>query len=352
MNKRLLFIIPIFPKSIDEDTIVPFIFQFCTFFQKKYPLVKIDVLTLEYPKHKKEYNINGIRVFTLKKSFKGKIGGFLQLLNAIKKGILLQNKYKYIGVLSFWYSKPAIIGHILKKIFKLNHYTWLQGQDIKPHNKYLKRFPPKEKELISLGFQQQQQLFVYHKIFVKKIANVAVDPNILPKLNIKNRDIDIIGVGNLGPIKNYTKFIDIVFELKKIYPNINTLICGDGEEKSSLQKKINELKLSDNIKLYGYVSNIDVRNLMNNSKIFLHTSIFEGNPFVIQEALFSGCNVASTIDISFDTNIEIENFYFNEDINILASKINSVLSNNKQETKRVMPFDINNTAKTIYDSFF
>jgi glycosyltransferase involved in cell wall biosynthesis len=350
VNKRILFIIPIFPESIQDDTIVPFVFQFCAYFKQKYTEIDIDVLTLNYPINETKYIIEGITVYSLRGGFNGKIKNGLTLFRGIIKGIFLQRKNRYNGILSFWYSQPAIIGFILKKVFNLKHYIWMQGQDVKPENKYLRYFPPKPNELITLGKKHQELLYQFHNILAHKTADVALNPKGFPKLNTEKRNIDIIGVGNLGPIKNYSKFIDIIFELKKSFPNINTTICGGGEEKELLQNKIEKLNLTNNVKLLGYTSNASVRKLMSNSKILLHTSVFEGSPLVIQEALYSGCHVVSTIDLIKEE--KILRFYFCKEKKQISDVIISILNNNKSTVKRIKPFDIDDTAKIIYSLFF
>lgn len=347
MKKKLLFIVPIFPKHMEDDTIVPFIFQFSLYFTNYYKDIDVDIISVRYPKSK-PYNIDKLSIFPIGVGFNKKNITVWALLKTILKGLHLFRKNKYDGILSFWYGETALSGKILGFIFKTKHFVWMQGQDVKLNNKYLKLTPFKPKNLIVVGRNHQRLLKKYWGINSEIVANVSVNPNSFPKLNTNKRPIDIIGVGNLSDLKNYSFFIDIIFELQKTFKNINVIICGNGEEMEKLSEKIERLKLNKNIKLLGYVSNKKIKKLMNESKLLLHTSKFEGNSLVIQEALYSGCQVISTIPLLE----KIENFYFTNKKSDIIKQTNTLLNNSSQPIHRVRFFKIEETAKIIHSCFF
>ena len=66
-------------------------------------------------------------------------------------------------------------------------------------------------------------------------------------------------------------------------------IYGDGPEKESLQNLINDLNLSDRIKLCGYCS--DIMNKYLESSIYCMTSASEGFAMVVAEAMSCGLPV-------------------------------------------------------------
>ena len=67
--------------------------------------------------------------------------------------------------------------------------------------------------------------------------------------------------------------------------NFIFLLIGDGEEKSSTEKKISERKI-DNVKLLGYQKNVD--EYLHASDLFLSTSLWEGLPYSLIEAARAG----------------------------------------------------------------
>lgn len=351
--KKLLFIVPIFPSSDKDDTIVPFVYQFAKYYSEKFSEVKIEVITLYYPRAKESYEIGNITIHPLGLRSKKKRFYLLGILKGCLKIHALQKKNKYQGILSFWYGKTALLAEVVSLLYRVKHFCWLQGQDVKPSNYYFKIFKLKASKLITVGAKHQALLRKFQNIATPNVANVAITPAKFPMLNKNQRAIDIIGIGNLGAIKNYSLFIDVIHELKKQLPTqiLKVVICGGGEQKKYLQSKIDDLGLQNEIQLLGYVSNTETLNMLNKSKLFLHTSVFEGNPMVIQEALYSGCNVVSTIDIRID-NKPILNFKHCTDKISITKRLQALLLSPEIEYKRVHQNKIEDTCKTIHSLYF
>jgi len=349
MSRKVLFITPIFPSSENDDTIVPFIYQFTDQFSKKYPEIEIHVLAINYPSEKSTYQINTISVFCAKGKFKKGMYSLMRFLKALTIAFKLCRKNRYAAVLSFWYGSSTLIGKVLKLMFQCKHIIWMQGQDVKSNNPYLRLFPSTGENIIVMGKNHQQLLAKNHHIETKNIAHVAINEHSFPELKTTGRTIDIIGVGNLVAIKNYSRFIDVIFEIHKIKKNLKVVLCGDGEEKELLKEKASRLHLTEVIHFTGYIPNQMVKKLLNDAKVFLHTSTFEGNPMVIQEALYSGCNIVSSFNIQ-ERQQSIKNFYFAENQQNITSKIIQLLSSDETDRySRVHHFKIEDTLRTVHD---
>jgi glycosyltransferase involved in cell wall biosynthesis len=346
MKKRLLFITPLFPKNSAEDTVVPFVSQFTKHFAQNTDVV-IDVISLMYPFSSKQYRYENITVYPIGSNFKRSFRLFPYMLMAIVKGISLCKKNNYDGILCFWYRESTLIGRVLSKIFKIKQIVWMLGQDIKKDNKYIRLLKISPQQLVMMSLQQNHFFYTNYKIRINKIANVAITRDLFPELNTNERTINILGVGNLGALKNYALFIEIVAEVQT--KNLNAVIIGEGEETDLLKAKVNQLGLTNTIRFTGALSHKEVLEYMNNSKIFLHTSKSEGGGTVLQEALYSGCQVVSTIDIEGSN--ENENFFYSLDKAKLSHQIKTIL-NQTQQTKRIEKFKMEDTIKTIYDCFY
>ncbi len=346
MTKKLLFITPIFPKSIDEDSVVPFISQFTQSFAQN-TNVEIDVISLMYPFFSKKYAVGNVNVYPIGSKFKSIFRQIPFLIKAIFKGNSLGKKNKYDGILCFWYRESALIGWFLSYLLNIKQIVWLLGQDINADNKFIKLLKIPKNQLVLMSKQQSDLFFKYHNIKIDKIANVAITRNLFPELNVNLREIDILGVGNLGALKNYSLFIEIISLLEN--KNFKAVIIGDGEEMELLKKLTFELEISDKIIFLGALSHIDVLKFMNNSKIFLHTSKSEGGGTVLQEALYSGCKVVSTIAI--ETKIDDDDFYFSQEKEKLLNKIDFLLSKNLM-ANRIENFKMEDSIQVIYDLFY
>jgi glycosyltransferase involved in cell wall biosynthesis len=348
MTKRLLFIPPMFPVDESEDNVAPFITQFTEQFAEN-TVVKVDVMPLMFPQIKK-YHFGKVMVHPIGSGYKKSFRIIPFLLFAIIKGIQLQRKNNYDGILCFWYRECALIGKVLSRLFNIKLQVWMLGQDVKKENKYIKLLKLPENEIMMLSEHQKEIFKENFNLDIKTIANVAIDRSRFPKLNQDERPITILGVGNLSVLKNYFLFVDIIDDLKKDFESINAIICGgDTGEKINLENKIKTLNLSKNIKLVGSISHKEVLDYMNNGVVFLHTSTFEGGGNVLQEALYSGCHVVSTIPIEDSKNLKT--FFYSEDKLVLVEKIKSIL-NKSNSFERVEKFKMEDTIKTVYDSFY
>lgn len=348
MSKRLLIITPIYAKDQKDDTAVPFIKQFLDFFSQAYPEVNLEIISIRYPFEKGQYHFKNITVHNLG-------GGFKKQVNTVKlvfKTFLMAKKLHkndaFDGVLSFWYGEAMLIGKLLDFFFNLPHFTWLQGQDVRYSNRFMRWFVPDPDYIIASGDLHNAILQKEHKIKASYIAPIALNTKDFPFLNKSARKIDVLGVGNLGPVKNYNRFIKLIYEIKRLFPKLKVVIHGEGELRTKLEKQIIQLGLENTITLTGRCSNIEVRKSMNMTKVFLHTSIFESGPLVIHEALYSGCKVISTIDVSPK---QPKNFYFSKNDDKLVQLLREELNNN-DVVERVLVNQISDTAKTIYNCFF
>lgn len=102
----------------------------------------------------------------------------------------------------------------------------------------------------------------------------------------------IINVGRLAPEKGQEQLIRAFAKVNKEHPDTGLLILGEGELRSELEQLIKELKLENNVLLPGRVNNTS--EYLDKAKIFVLSSIVEGMPNVLLEALQHGLPCIST----------------------------------------------------------
>lgn len=117
--------------------------------------------------------------------------------------------------------------------------------------------------------------------------NIRVIANPLKELDCEsNLELDselvVISVGRLIKSKNFGELIDI-FNDSNPSKKWQLWIIGDGPERLSLQSKINNLGLDSNVKLVGAVKDVD--SYLSQASIFAFTSLSEGFPNALSEAL-------------------------------------------------------------------
>ncbi len=134
--------------------------------------------------------------------------------------------------------------------------------------------------------------------FPKKIQDKAVIiPNPIAKefvnanINKSKKDL-IVSVGRLEEQKNYELLIRAFAKIASKIPKYKLIIYGDGSQKVKLEGIINSLKLKDRITLYGNTN--EVKEKLNEAKIFVLSSKFEGMPNALMEAMAMGLACVST----------------------------------------------------------
>ena len=141
-----------------------------------------------------------------------------------------------------------------------------------------------------------------------------------------SRDIHIVLVGRLSPVKQVGQFITVVDVARRAMPDIRAAIVGDGPLRADLQAHTNQLGLGGCIEFLGQRE--DVGAFLARSKVFVLTSQSEGLSIAMAEAMAAGAVpvVADVGDLS-DLVIDGDNGHLIEPGNIeeYAGKIVALL---------------------------
>ncbi len=128
-------------------------------------------------------------------------------------------------------------------------------------------------------------------------ANIKIIPNpvnlecVAQTVPEKRRNA-IIAVGRLNTQKNFILLMEGFQEIKSGYSDYIVEIYGQGPEYNNLNKKIHDLHIENNIFLMSIKNN--VMQSVNDAKLFVMTSDYEGFPNALVEAMASGLPVIST----------------------------------------------------------
>ena len=158
----------------------------------------------------------------------------------------------------------------------VNHYTFIQE-----HPQYVCLLSESYKERLEEYCDLPDNYFI-------SIPN----PNTYENIEIiPHKQPILLFVGRLdNRSKKLFTLIDIWYRLCKLYPQWKLIIVGDGPDKDVL---INKAKDISNIEFKGYQ---DPREYYEKASIFCMTSIFEGFPMCLTEAMQFGC-----VPIAFDS---------------------------------------------------
>lgn len=295
--KHIVFLTPGFATSENDSTTIPVLQVYFKSLKQFLPNARLTVLTFEFPFTNEKYKWHGIDIIPLNgqnSKFK-KIFVWRKVYTILKQ---LHNENQIDIIHSFWIGECSLIGQYFAHKNKLKHIVTAMGQDVFD-NKYVYFLRKNKTKIITLSKNHQDKLQKNYKLN-SEIIPWGIDSNSFPEL--KESKIDILGVGSLNQIKNYPLFIEIISEITKYKPNIKVEILGKGSEQNSIEKLIIKHDLKKNITLLGEVSRDVVLEKMSESKILLHTSLYESFGYVFSEALYSGIKI-----VSFDVGNYIEN---------------------------------------------
>lgn len=330
---------PGFPANEADTTCLPAQQLFVQHLHENFPSLDIIVLAFQYPFNKTEYKWKGVQVI----SFSGRNRGGLKRLHtwymARRKLTALHRTHSIAGIFSFWCTECALVGEKFARKHNLKHFTWILGQDARKSNKFVRIIKPASASLVAMSDFLADEFERNHFIRPQHVIPNGIDPRMYPQA-VEPRSIDVLGAGSLIPLKQYDVFIDLIAQAKKKFPAIKAVIVGDGPERSRLTS-------SSDVKLIGEQPHPEVLRLMQQSKIFLHTSSYEGFSTVCLEALYAGAHVISFCNPVYE---KIPHWYVVRNKDEMLRKLMELLSGNLNHDP-VIPFAMSDTAKRVMRLF-
>lgn len=141
-----------------------------------------------------------------------------------------------------------------------------------------------DKIMKSYGVEKQKVNIIPNPVDIATITErsqeIIEDPVYQAKNNI------IIAIGRLSKEKGFLYLIKAIALLSKQGINCELVILGDGAEKISLQNLSKDLRVEERVHFLGFQSN--PYKYLAHSKIFVLSSLYEGFPNVLLEAMALG----------------------------------------------------------------
>lgn len=310
---------------------------------------------------------------------------FSSYLQAYRYFFSFLHAYRKLQSISFdtVYSRfPSPFGWLQKIYFKQNRVVHFVGDPIDTVKKNNKLSLPFKMVKISL-FLPEYFLFIWackgnvqvfsnghhiaenlkkYNINAKPLISTTLKDDDFYQKKIKNnsKKIKLIYVGYLRKTKGVDILIDGFNILNKKFPDKYELtIVGDGEEFNNLKKISDQNNL--NVIFTGHLDDrSQLNSLLREHDFFCFTSLSEGSPRVILEAIANGLNVISTpvgsLPYLFKDAVDILFFDFNDSYTLaelieklsLDYALRKVLLNNSQE--KVINFKIENFISEAFNA--
>jgi len=227
-------------------------------------------------------------------------------------------KIRFIGIGTFWVRiflkireiRPDIVhaqslgiaipALISKRMLSIPYVVWGQGTDI-----YLpERFTQMTSRLILQNADATLALTEGMKRKMQEICEreVSVVPNGINLERFSSSSEDkkgssaktIIFVGRLHPVKGIQYLIEAMAIVHQEMPDVKLVIVGDGVERSRLEELAERLNLDGCIQFAGQISQERIPRVMHQADVFALSSLTEGLPVVLLEAMAAGLPIVAT----------------------------------------------------------
>ena len=288
----ILFLIPGFPEDEADTTCLPAVQNYVAAFARAHPEIQTHVIAFQYPFVQRTYAWKGATVHALGGRNRRGLRRLVTWLRAARTVRRLRRATAIQTLHSFWLTECTWVARFLSRRFRIRHVASIGGQDARADNPYFAMMNLDGMLLTAGSSFAAETLSTHVGRSVDYIIPLGLDTEHLQQITTPAaRDIDILGVGSLIPVKDYATFIEVVAGLVPAFPHVRACIVGEGPLQETLQQQITERGLANHITLTGRVPRDEAFRYMLRSQVFLHTAQYEGQGYVFLEALFAGLPV-------------------------------------------------------------
>ena len=267
---------------------------------------------------------------------------------------------KQVDVVHVPYTSNSTLAYpilLAKKIFDIRYIIYILGGGM---------YPWKPKILHKLFFKHADDIVAasetirkeYEKRSGRKIKVITplipFSESKISKEKLRKRygfstdDKVILSLGSIKKIKGSDTLLYAFLELGKMYiekNNLKLLYAGEGPMKPILAEKVKERSFDGCVKFLGAIPHEEVPHIYKLADIYVISSLFEGSPLSLMEAMFNGLPIIGT-DVNGINNLIRHRknglLFEKENTKDLTAKIRELVDN------KDLPNRLGNTAKKDY----
>ena len=150
----------------------------------------------------------------------------------------------------------------------------------------------KDKGLKSLIGCEKQYCLIRYGLDPGSFKDVGKRHELRKFLGVSDADLTVGMVACFKPQKAPLDFIELASLVKKNFPNVKFVLVGDGQLRKKIEVRIKQLKLEGCIILMGWRN--DIPRILSGLDVLVLTSLWEGLPIVVLEAIAAGVALLAT----------------------------------------------------------
>jgi glycosyltransferase involved in cell wall biosynthesis len=145
--------------------------------------------------------------------------------------------------------------------------------------------------MVAEGFSRRRVRVIHNGITVGPVPTSSRRAAARARLGVSEDEFVVGAVGRLDPVKDLTTLIDAFAEFRGTR-RARLLLIGEGSERVSLERHVEDAGLSGEVVLLGHRQ--DVSDLLPGFDAYVNSSVFEGISLTILEAMAAGVPVVAT----------------------------------------------------------
>jgi glycosyltransferase involved in cell wall biosynthesis len=126
----------------------------------------------------------------------------------------------------------------------------------------------------------------------KFVGNPAAREQARREMGVSNEDVVVIQVARLDPIKDHQTAVRSMERVVRKCPQVRLMVVGEGPQRATIEQEIASRGLQGVVRLMG--QRTDIPRLLAGADLFLLTSVSEGIPVTLVEAMGARLPVVST----------------------------------------------------------
>jgi glycosyltransferase involved in cell wall biosynthesis len=143
------------------------------------------------------------------------------------------------------------------------------------------------------GIPAERVAVIYNGVNLSTFANGSVDRRaVRHEMGVDAGDWVVILVARLDPLKDLATAVRTLAQVVRRRPDARLVLVGEGPERGMVEDLVRQHDLTGHVRLLGLRS--DVARLLHAADVFLLTSVSEGIPVTVLEAMAAGLPVVST----------------------------------------------------------
>lgn len=188
----------------------------------------------------------------------------------------------------------AWIAMVAARLLKISFSMTLHGSDLLLHGVYLDTKLDSCRFCVTISEYNREYILQTFRVAPRKIILSRLGVDVPLDLFTKNTTVRtqpvliLLAAGRLHAVKNHAFLIHACARLRDLGLDFECRIAGQGPEREHLKLLVRGNRLHDRVKLLGHIARDQMQSLYRSADLFVLTSLSEGIPLVLMEAMANG----------------------------------------------------------------